>query len=188
MNKIYRSAVCLLLLLCAVPAAATDYIFRLTNEFTGAAVATFILPSSPTPDAVNDPTCPVECFYMEDVENQVDGSTIQYLTFYQQTSTSDLALSFEAGGEFTLIAGSYDDRPLYNGNEQSPTFNTSGSTPFNLYSDNGDEDPKTNTFYLLSVEAIPEPATWLMMIFGFGVVGFALRRRQPVASQGLAFA
>ena len=29
--------------------------------------------------------------------------------------------------------------------------------------------------------ATPEPATWLMLIVGFGVIGFALRRRQEVA-------
>lgn len=32
--------------------------------------------------------------------------------------------------------------------------------------------------------AVPEPATWLMMIAGFGVLGAALRRRRP----GLRFA
>ncbi len=29
----------------------------------------------------------------------------------------------------------------------------------------------------VSVSSVPEPATWLMMILGFGIVGFALRRR-----------
>lgn len=31
-----------------------------------------------------------------------------------------------------------------------------------------------------AVAAVPEPATWAMMILGFGLVGGALRRRQPV--------
>ena len=32
--------------------------------------------------------------------------------------------------------------------------------------------------------AVPEPATWAMMLFGFGAMGFALRRRrQPVLAQ-----
>ena len=32
--------------------------------------------------------------------------------------------------------------------------------------------------------AVPEPATWLMMIAGFGVLGFALRRRRRQARGG----
>ena len=28
-------------------------------------------------------------------------------------------------------------------------------------------------------QAVPEPATWAMMLFGFGAVGFAMRRRKP---------
>jgi hypothetical protein len=32
--------------------------------------------------------------------------------------------------------------------------------------------------------AVPEPATWAMMIIGFGVAGGALRRR-PAAARGL---
>ena len=32
------------------------------------------------------------------------------------------------------------------------------------------------------VGAIPEPATWMMMLFGFGVVGAAMRRRKTVPS------
>lgn len=29
----------------------------------------------------------------------------------------------------------------------------------------------------VSVAAVPEPATWMMMLFGFGAIGFAMRRR-----------
>ncbi len=32
----------------------------------------------------------------------------------------------------------------------------------------------------VSVAAVPEPATWAMMILGFGFAGFAMRRRQAV--------
>jgi hypothetical protein len=37
----------------------------------------------------------------------------------------------------------------------------------------------TNAFEIdsLGVNAVPEPATWAMMILGFGLVGFAMRRR-----------
>jgi choice-of-anchor C domain-containing protein len=32
------------------------------------------------------------------------------------------------------------------------------------------------------IAAVPEPATWLMLILGFGLVGGAMRRRKPVAA------
>jgi hypothetical protein len=32
--------------------------------------------------------------------------------------------------------------------------------------------------FTLSYAAIPEPATWGMMLLGFGAIGFASRRRQ----------
>ena len=35
-----------------------------------------------------------------------------------------------------------------------------------------------------TAQAVPEPATWGMMLMGFGVVGFAMRRRrQPALAQ-----
>jgi len=34
----------------------------------------------------------------------------------------------------------------------------------------------------LSLPAIPEPATWAMLITGFGLVGSAIRRRRPAAA------
>ncbi len=43
---------------------------------------------------------------------------------------------------------------------------------FNNWSDNSSE----HAFYLNS--AVPEPATWAMLIAGFGLVGASLRRRQ----------
>ncbi len=34
----------------------------------------------------------------------------------------------------------------------------------------------------VSVTAVPEPASWALMIAGFGMVGFAARRRRPAAT------
>lgn len=36
----------------------------------------------------------------------------------------------------------------------------------------------------IDIQAVPEPATWAMMLLGFGAVGFAMRRRRtPVLAQ-----
>ncbi|SFP98455.1 PEPxxWA-CTERM sorting domain-containing protein [Sphingomonas rubra] len=36
--------------------------------------------------------------------------------------------------------------------------------------------------------AVPEPATWAMMVFGFGVVGFGMRRRKSKVTTNVAYA
>ena len=38
----------------------------------------------------------------------------------------------------------------------------------------------------VTISAVPEPATWAMMLLGFGMVGFALRRRGQIANVAAA--
>lgn len=44
-------------------------------------------------------------------------------------------------------------------------------------------DPEGNNQFFLDnitiTQAVPEPATWTMMLLGFGAIGFAMRRRKP---------
>jgi len=40
-----------------------------------------------------------------------------------------------------------------------------------------------NVTFAAATGAVPEPATWAMMLMGFGAVGFAMRRRQSVATR-----
>ncbi len=46
----------------------------------------------------------------------------------------------------------------------------------------------TNAFEIddIAINAVPEPATWALMLFGFGAVGFAMRRRRAPALAQLA--
>ncbi len=60
---------------------------------------------------------------------------------------------------------------LYTGSEAAPTMLTGRFTLFDAFS---------NAPLLLSVTAVPEPGTWAMLILGFGIAGFALRRRTAV--------
>ncbi|MCU6455493.1 PEPxxWA-CTERM sorting domain-containing protein [Sphingomonas sp. A2-49] len=43
-------------------------------------------------------------------------------------------------------------------------------------------------FFSVSIIAVPEPTTWVMMILGIGAVGFAMRRRQKNVTTTVKFA
>lgn len=61
---------------------------------------------------------------------------------------------------------------------------SNGQTVFFTYGLTSRRDTdETNPFYLRqSQPAVPEPATWAMLITGFGLVGFAARRRKALGS------
>ena len=69
--------------------------------------------------------------------------------------------------------------------DNTPHLFTSAAGPFTLVvrdlsvTNGGILTPITGT-----IRAVPEPATWAMMLLGFGGIGFAMRRRrQPVLAQ-----
>jgi hypothetical protein len=140
------------------PASALTYIFTLGGEDGGIPLnATWRLPSSPTPDQV-----PIGGFRLFDVDMVVNGSPAIAQHSYG-------SMGFQSLG-FLVGAKSYDfgGPPLFTGTNAAPTFKTG---TFTLFSEDGRST--------LTIAAIPEPASWGLMIAGFGAVGFALRRRNP---------
>jgi len=80
------------------------------------------------------------------------------------------------------------------GNNNSP-FSTnlgSGSNFANVWligAANPNPDRYDDGFKLKSITvntAVPEPGTWAMMLFGFGAVGYSLRRRKPLTIAQIA--
>lgn len=67
---------------------------------------------------------------------------------------------------------------LFTGSPSSPTFLTGTFTLINPFFGNG-----TLTISPVAAGAVPEPATWAMMLAGFGAIGFAMRRRSKVATR-----
>lgn len=58
---------------------------------------------------------------------------------------------------------------LYSGTEAAPTLLTGNFTLFDAFS---------NAPISLSVAAVPEPATWAMLVVGFGIAGLSKRSRR----------
>ena len=91
------------------------------------------------------------------------------------------------GGIGPVSGGAYYDtaaRSFANSGKYSSllTLAAPGTVKFFIYDDNlGDNRGGIS----LSVAGVPEPATWGLMILGFGAVGFAARRRRYAAG-GLA--
>ena len=97
------------------------------------------------------------------------------------------------GGEY-IFDGAYIASLIpgfANGDQSSPTSNPivtfyltgddSQAVSFNM-------DSATNAFEIdnISISAVPEPATWAMMLLGFGAIGMGMRRQRKTAVRQLA--
>jgi hypothetical protein len=60
------------------------------------------------------------------------------------------------------------------------TFSTTGGNL--VFTQNGPSDQQGNLLDNISLASVPEPATWAMMLLGFGGLGAALRQRRRVAA------
>ncbi|GHF28062.1 hypothetical protein GCM10017044_24060 [Kordiimonas sediminis] len=56
-----------------------------------------------------------------------------------------------------------------------------GNYDFALINKGGNEADMSHLSLYALTSAVPEPATWLMMIMGFGMIGAATRRRRKIA-------
>ena len=177
MKKLMILLVGMLLGLAAAPAAAATYSFVLKETTPGAPAftATFQL-SNP------DPNCVTSCdfgsgegieYYNVDVffNGSKDPTNSDVVTF---DDAPDGGLVFFSGGSFGLsttaaVSGQQAFRRDSNGN-----FSGFGGG-LALEGDQGD----TGRSFTLSIsQTVPEPDTWAMMILGFGVAGYALRRKR----------
>ena len=101
----------------------------------------------------------------------------------QDISPTGVDISFLFAGNNTLP---WTITPIGSINAQNPVFTY--TTVLNLQQSdvvgfglgNGGLYFNDSTGFNFSVSAVPEPATWALMILGFGAVGGAMRRRQTV--------
>jgi hypothetical protein len=81
-----------------------------------------------------------------------------------------VSLTLDGSSTFTPVGYSFSGSSIF--------INVSGQDPRN-----------GNSVFNVGVAAVPEPATWAMMMLGFGMVGYGLRRgRKSVVTTRVAFA
>jgi hypothetical protein len=148
----------------AAPATAATYLFELTGNYT----ATFQLQSSPTPTQVFP-----DSFSVANVSGTYQGvAGTKTPFFYIASIGGGFGLKNSNNNQFPLVS---DGPQLFTGTVAAPTFKTG---TFSLVQFNGaGRYALTITNLDAPAPTVPEPATWAMMIGGFGVIGAASRRR-----------
>jgi hypothetical protein len=156
---------------CAMPAAATLYRFDVTDPDAYLSTQpmgtyTFYLDSNPTPDSFDGFSFTISGLTYSHTFS--DNVTLDQFTFY----TADF------GGGFGDYENQYIGPVLFTGTTEHPIFKT-GTFAINDFIVDG-----SITITDLSAPptgGVPEPASWALMLGGFGLVGTAMRRRTTVA-------
>lgn len=150
------------------PANATVWSF----DITGNGNASFIIDSSKTkPWSTNNTG-----ITYANVSGIYNGtSTSRYIQFFNDTSYGGFNIGFVGQGKGTMV---------YTGSTSDPVFTvgTFSLLPFAFGTSGG----YTVTIKEVVAAAIPESATWAMMLVGFGMVGGAARYRRRAVKVSFA--
>jgi hypothetical protein len=145
----------------------------LNFAISGAFNATFQLDSSPIPDVVYDADLP-QLFAIAGVSGiPCTTSGLADITFFRDnaggTGGGLLISDHDGNRDWLLDAGGPQ---LYTGPEAAPTFKTD-SFVLDGFSPRGAS--------ILTIAAVPEPASWTLLILGFDLAGVAMRRSRATA-------
>jgi PEP-CTERM motif len=160
LKKILSRAAVAATLLCAGAANAALYQFTVSGGYS----ASWQLDSAPTPDlapvGLGITFGDVRGVYANAVSELAD------VSFFNGSLGGGMSIEDYYGGTFLLIA---DGPQIYEGTEEAPLFHT-GTYALTEY--------QGTATYTLTIAAVPEPATYGMLLAGLALTAVALRRRQ----------
>ncbi len=200
MKKLYAIAALSCAAFATPASAATLFSFDAANSYvnvTSNPTSCFLLGSCPLTSSL---VTPLSSFSLDVGQSQtfdfaqfvvgpglgigsaVISAQLAFLTPNSAPASSGAAASyFRIGGLFTpgILGGSLTwDNPTQqlvaaDGTKFTVSFGSVAGAQF------GGTTRAPVTVTLDSVAAIPEPATWAMMLLGFGLIGYSLRARKP---------
>lgn len=117
-------------------------------------------------------------------------ATPQYIGGGLFTAGTDLAglLNFTSSGGAAATVGQAGFGIFLGPNAVSGTSVSQFVFGYDDQVTNPDDDNHDDLIVLAQVHAVPEPATWAMMLLGFGGIGAAMRRKRAVSRAALAAA
>jgi hypothetical protein len=163
MNRLFLLVGALLSLAFAAPASAGPILYTVTNA--NGVFASFTLDDHPTPEPLLQES--YAFFFTDVLGTYADGSAKAGLSFYD----------FATGGGISILTANFTLADLtgivlFDGAIDMPHLLTFGPTQFTELNDGS-----IYTISAVTLNAVPEPAAWAMLVLGFGVVGAGIRRR-----------
>lgn len=149
-----------LLLSTAMPASAATLLYSFVPTSGGVQRFTFNVDSNPVVSTAAD------FAFTTGVQNLTIGGVARSGTF-----DFTFQSGFDGGFDSTVVGG-YLGPQLFTGSNSAPTLRTGA------FALTDGPNNATGTLTVTTVAAIPEPATWAMMVIGFGLAGSAMRRRR----------
>ena len=106
-------------------------------------------------------------------------STYSYAGFFRVLDTKEPnGVNVSVGGDTpTLLTGSFGSQSNFSG-----LVSLSAGSTFDFRVNRAGDYSYDSTGLSASITAVPEPATWAMMIIGFGAAGSMIRRRRAVVA------
>ncbi len=158
-----------------------------TNWLANNSTSRWITPT-PNPNQSLDPTANNTYIYKLDFD--LTGFQPGTASFSGRFAVDNLVSSIKLNGTTLAAAGgTFGSWTAFSANSGFVTgLNTLTFTTTNLRQATGNPAGLRVEFTNSSIAAVPEPATWAMMIMGFGLIGGALRSRKAGVTTKVAYA